>query len=111
DLFGDGDVGRREAQFPAPAVALYDGAADLVGPAEDLGGAPHVAGGEALANEGGRVGDAAVVGADEAETQHVEAEVAAHPLEEADVAPAFVAEVEGRAHHHQPGPKAAAEYL
>lgn len=47
------DVGRGEAEFPAPLGAAYDDALDAVRTAQDLAGARHVALGDQPPGQGG----------------------------------------------------------
>ena len=82
-------------------------------PAEQLGGAGDVAGGEPVADPGRRVRlvDRVRLRRDEPEPEHLEAEVGAHALEQRDVAAAAVPEVEVGADDHEPGAEQADEHL
>ena len=97
---------------PAP-VALDHHAADLVGTTEQLGRAGDVAGGEPVADPGGRVRlvDRIRLRRDEPEPDDLESEVGTHALEQRDVAAAAVTEVEVGADHHEPRAEQPDEHL
>ena len=101
---------------PAPVAPLHP-AADLVGTPQDHGRARDVATRELVARPRRRVRQAAVgrVGRlrrrDQPETQDLEAELGAHPLEQRDVAVTLVPEVEIGADDDQPRAEHTGQHL
>ena len=116
DVVGDVQVGRREPEVAGSLVAIDDHTAYFVRPTEhgvgrveptftqrrsDRGrGHPIVVGGRGSA-----------VDVDQLDTDHLETGGRAHRLEQRDIAPALVTEVEVLPHHHDLGIEAVDQHL
>ncbi len=111
DLLGHGHVGGRKPERPAPGVSSLHHAPHLVQPPEHGGRAFDVAGGQALPDAGRRHRLATPGVGHEPQAVDVEAVLGPHALQQGDVAPPAMAEVEVVAHHDGLGGHAAHQHL